>query len=152
VLHEDFMRQAIYEAQKAYSRDEVPIGAVVVKDGLVIGRGYNLRESHQDPTLHAEIIAIREASKNLKSWRLTGCSLYVTIEPCAMCAGAMIQSRLENLIFGAWDPKGGCVGSLYDLVTDNRFNHRVEVIQGILEDECRELMQKFFRQKRLRRG
>ncbi|MFU0799524.1 MAG: tRNA adenosine(34) deaminase TadA [Xylanivirga thermophila] len=152
MLHEDFMRQAIYEAQKAYSRDEVPIGAVVVKDGLVIGRGYNLRESHQDPTLHAEIIAIREASKNLKSWRLTGCSLYVTIEPCAMCAGAMIQSRLENLIFGAWDPKGGCVGSLYDLVTDNRFNHRVEVIQGILEDECRELMQKFFRQKRLRRG
>ncbi|WP_129722906.1 tRNA adenosine(34) deaminase TadA [Xylanivirga thermophila] len=152
MLHEDFMRQAIYEAQKAYSRDEVPIGAVVVKDGLVIGRGYNLRESHQDPTLHAEIIAIREASKNLKSWRLTGCSLYVTIEPCAMCAGAMIQSRLENLIFGAWDPKGGCVGSLYDLVTDNRFNHRVEVIQGILEDECRELMQNFFRQKRLRRG
>lgn len=152
MLHEDFMRQAIYEAQKAYSQDEVPIGAVVVKDGLVIGRGYNLRESHQDPTLHAEIIAIREASKNLKSWRLTGCSLYVTIEPCAMCAGAMIQSRLENLIFGAWDPKGGCVGSLYDLVTDNRFNHRVEVIQGILEDECRALMQNFFRQKRLRRG
>ena len=151
LLYEEFMREALKEAQKAYDLDEVPIGAVVVKDGEIIGRGHNLREKDQDPTLHAEIIAIANAARAAKSWRLTGCEIYVTIEPCPMCAGAMIQGRLDSLIFGAKDPKGGCAGSLYDLVRDQRFNHRLEVIDGVLEDECGQLMTDFFREKRKHR-
>ena len=107
------MQQALLEARKAYDMGEVPIGAVIVKDGKVIARGHNLRETEKDPTLHAEMVAIREAARYLGGWRLTGCELYVTIEPCPMCAGAIIQARIERVVFGAMDPKAGCAGSLY---------------------------------------
>lgn len=142
------MSEALIEANRAYDMGEVPIGAVVVRDGNIIGRGHNLRETHKDPTLHAEIIAIQMAATFLGGWRLTGCDIYVTIEPCPMCAGAMIQGRLERLIFGASDIKSGCAGSLYNLPEDKRFNHRLEVISGIMEEECRTIMQEFFRARR----
>lgn len=142
------MEEALKEAQKAYNIDEVPIGAVVVKDGEIIGRGHNLRESQKDPTLHAEMIAIREAAAKIKGWRLTNCDIYVTIEPCPMCAGAMIQARIDRVIFGARDPKAGCAGSLYNLLEDSRFNHRVEVVEGIMEEQCRDIIKTFFRNKR----
>jgi tRNA(adenine34) deaminase len=147
-LDSDFMREALAEAQKAYQLDEVPIGAVVVKNGEVIGRGHNLRESKKDPTLHAEIIAIRQAAAVLGGWRLTDCDLYVTIEPCPMCAGAILQARIRRLIFGARDPKAGCAGSLYNLLEDTRFNHRTEVTEGILKDSCSLIIKEYFRQKR----
>lgn len=147
-MFEKYMEEALKEAQKAYDMDEVPIGAVVVKDGQIIGRGHNLRESEKDPTLHAEMVAIREAAAKVKSWRLTDCEIYVTIEPCPMCAGAMIQSRIDRLIFGARDPKAGCAGSLYNLLEDPRFNHRVEIVESILEEECRDIIKTFFRNKR----
>lgn len=143
-----YMEQALLEARKAYELDEVPIGAVVVKDGEIIGRGHNLRETCKDPTLHAEMVAIRQAAEILGGWRLTGCELYVTVEPCPMCAGAMIQARIDRLIFGAGDPKAGCAGTLYNLLQDSRFNHQVEIVKGILEEECRQIMKDFFRQKR----
>lgn len=148
ILHELFMAEALIEAEKAYNMGEVPIGAVVVKDGHIIGRGHNLREAKKDPTLHAEIIAIREAAAFLGGWRLIGCDIYVTIEPCPMCAGAMIQGRIDRLIFGALDAKSGCAGSLYNLPEDKRFNHRLKVIPGIMADECRTIMQSFFRARR----
>lgn len=147
-MNPEFMEQALAEAQKAYELDEVPIGAVVVKDGIVIGRGYNLREREKDPTLHAEMTAIRQASAALGGWRLMDCDLYVTIEPCPMCAGAILQARIQRVIFGARDPKAGCAGSLYNLLEDPRFNHRVEVIEGVLEDQCSRIMKDYFRQKR----
>ena len=143
-----FMEQALQEAKKAYHIEEVPIGAVIVKDGEIIARGHNLRETYKDPTLHAEIVAIREAAKKLGGWRLSGCVLYVTIEPCPMCAGAIIQARIERVIYGARDPKAGCAGSLYNLLTDFRFNHRADVVPGVMEEECRGILQKFFRDKR----
>ncbi len=148
MLYEKYMKEALKEAQKAYDLDEVPIGAVIVKGGEIIARGHNLREKDQSPLLHAEMIAINNAAKKVKSWRLTGCEIYVTIEPCPMCAGAMIQGRLDRVIFGARDPKAGCVGSLYNLVQDQRFNHRLEVVEGVLEDECRGIIRDFFRKKR----
>lgn len=147
-MDSDFMREALAEAQKAYQLDEVPIGAVVVKNGEVIGRGHNLRESKKDPTLHAEIIAIRQAAAVLGGWRLTDCDLYVTIEPCPMCAGAILQARIRRLIFGARDPKAGCAGSLYNLLEDTRFNHHTEVTEGILKDSCSLIIKEYFRQKR----
>jgi len=142
------MQQALLEARKAYDMGEVPIGAVIVKDGKVIARGHNLRETEKDRTLHAEMVAIREAARYLGGWRLTGCELYVTIEPCPMCAGAIIQARIERVVFGAMDPKAGCAGSLYNLLQDPRFNHRVEVVGGVMEEECRRIMQDFFRARR----
>ena len=142
------MQEALVEAQKAYVFDEVPIGAVVVKDGKIIGRGHNLRERVKDPTLHAEIIAIKQAAKALGSWRLSDCDLYVTIEPCPMCAGAVLQARIRQLIFGARDPKAGCAGSLYNLLQDSRFNHQTEVVEGVLEEDCSQIMKDYFRQKR----
>ena len=148
ILHDLFMAEALIEAKKAYNMGEVPIGAVVVRDGKIIGRGHNLRETQKDPTLHAEILAIQMAAKALGGWRLISCDIYVTIEPCPMCAGAMIQGRLNRLIFGASDLKSGCAGSLYNLPEDKRFNHRLEVISGIMEEECRALMQEFFRARR----
>lgn len=144
------MQQALVEAQKAYDMGEVPIGAVIVKDGKIIARGHNLRETEKDPTLHAEMVAIREAAQHLGGWRLTGCELYVTIEPCPMCAGAIIQARIQRVVFGALDPKAGCAGSLYNLLQDSRFNHRVEVVGGVMEEECRRIMQDFFRERRER--
>jgi tRNA(adenine34) deaminase len=143
-----FMNRALDEAYEAYKLDEVPIGAVIVKDGKVIGKGYNRKEVSLDTTNHAEIMAIREASKNLKNWRLTDCTMYVTVEPCPMCAGAIVNSRISELVIGAMDPKGGACGSLYNIVEDHRLNHRVEVRRGVLEEECSNIMKDFFHKLR----
>src|SRR5690606_16019307 len=121
-----WMQEAILEAQKAEAIGEVPIGAVIVKDGQIVGRGHNLRETTQDPTAHAEMIAIREASETLQAWRLLHCTLYVTLEPCPMCAGAIVQARIPRVVFGAPDPKAGCAGTLMNLLQESRFNHQVE--------------------------
>lgn len=145
---EKFMSLAIEEAKKAEAEGEVPIGAVIVYEGKVIARGYNQREAREETLSHAELIAIEEANKVLGSWRLEGCTLYVTLEPCPMCAGALIQSRMERVVYGAWDPKAGCVGSLMNLLEEERFNHQVAWTGGILEEECRLLLSNFF--KRLR--
>lgn len=148
-MKEYFMSQALLEAKKAFDIDEVPIGAIVVKENEIIARAHNLRESLKDPTAHAELIAIKKASQVLGGWRLTGCDLYVTIEPCAMCSGAIILSRIDELIIGAMDPKGGAAGSLYNIVNDDRLNHKANVVYGILEEECSNIMKDFF--KKLRR-
>ena len=142
---EFFMREALKEAQKAYDQAEVPIGAVVVLNGEIIGRVHNLREKEQDATLHAEIKAIRQANQHLGSWRLEDCELFVTLEPCPMCSGAMILARMKKVVFGAFDPKAGTAGTFMNLLQDSRFNHQVEVEQGILEDECKEILQQFFK-------
>ena len=142
---EFFMREALKEAQKAYDQAEVPIGAVVVLNGEIIGRGHNLREKEQDATLHAEIKAIRQANQHLGSWRLEDCELFVTLEPCPMCSGAMILARLKKVTFGAFDSIAGTAGTFMNLLQDERFNHQVEVEQGILEDECKEILQTFFK-------
>jgi tRNA(adenine34) deaminase len=144
-----FMRQAIKEARKALEADEVPIGAVVVMGDRVIAAAYNLRETLQDATAHAELLAIRKACEILGTWRLLGCSLYVTLEPCPMCAGAIILSRVDRVVFGAKDPKGGACGSLINLLADERFNHRPEVVAGVLADECGDILRQFFRDKRI---
>ncbi|WP_027717116.1 tRNA adenosine(34) deaminase TadA [Desulfovirgula thermocuniculi] len=148
--HEHFMRLALEEAQKAYGRGEVPVGAVVVLKGEVIGRGHNLRETLVDSTAHAEILAMREAARRLGDWRLNEAVLYSTIEPCPMCAGAIVQFRVGTLVYGARDPKAGAVDSLLDLVRDPRFNHRVEVISGVLAEECAQIMRRFFQELRQR--
>lgn len=142
---EFFMREALKEAQKAYDQAEVPIGAVVVLNGEIIGLGHNLREKEQDATLHAEIKAIRQANQHLGSWRLEDCELFVTLEPCPMCSGAMILARMKKVVFGAFDPKAGTAGTFMNLLQDSRFNHQVEVEQGVLEDECKEILQQFFK-------
>ena len=142
---EFFMREALKEARKAYDQEEVPIGAVVVLNGEIIGRGHNLREKEQDATLHAEIKAIRQANQHLGSWRLEDCELFVTLEPCPMCSGAMILARMKKVIFGAFDPKAGTAGTFMNLLQDSRFNHQVEVEQGVLEEECQEILRSFFK-------
>ena len=142
------MTLALKEANKAREIDEVPIGCVIVKDNKVIARGHNLRESKQDPTLHAEMVAIRKASKKLKSWRLEGCDIYVTIEPCIMCSGAIIQSRIKTVIYGAPDLKGGGLGSSINVLDANGINHRPEVIFGVMKDECAEIISNYFKEKR----
>jgi tRNA(adenine34) deaminase len=139
-----WMGIALREAQKAADRGEVPIGAVVVGDGAVLGRGHNLREARQDPAAHAEMIAIRQAARKKKSWRLTGTALYVTLEPCIMCMGAILLARVERVVFGCLDPKGGAAGSLYDLSDDRRLNHRVAVTAGVREAECAAILSDFF--------
>ena len=145
------MRLAIDEAQAAQVTGDVPIGAVVVGPaGAVIGRGRNAREAEGDPTAHAEILALRAASAAAGSWRLEGCTLVVTLEPCAMCAGAAVLARVARLVYGTADPKGGAVGSLWDLVRDRRLNHRPEVVSGVLADECAALLREFFDAQRLR--
>jgi tRNA(adenine34) deaminase len=149
--HEIWMRAAINEARKAEELAEVPIGAVIVKNGEIIGRGYNLRETSKDPTRHAEIIAIREASERLDAWRLLDCTLYVTLEPCPMCAGAIVQARLPRVVYAAPDPKAGCAGTLMNLLQEDRFNHRAEVISGVLQDECAAMLSGFFRSLRKKR-
>jgi len=141
---EKWMRYALAEAQLALKKNEVPIGAVVVNEDRIIGRGHNQVESLNDPTAHAEIIAIGAACNFLSSWRLSGSSIYVTIEPCAMCAGAIVLSRLDRLIFGAEDPKAGACGSLYNVVQDIRLNHQVQIVPYILEQECRQILEAFF--------
>ena len=142
------MMIALDEARKAFDKAETPVGAIVVKDGEVIARGHNLRETLQDPTAHAEILAIRDAARILGRWRLTDCTIYVTLEPCAMCAGAMVLARIQRLVYGASDPKAGAVGSLMNLLSDERLNHRVEVETGILAEECGDLLQGFFSSRR----
>lgn len=143
-----FMLHALKEARKAYEKGEAPIGAVIVKDGKIIARAHNLRESKQNSTYHAEILAIHKACKKLGSWRLVDCDLYVTLEPCPMCAGAIIQSRIKRLFFGAADPKAGAAGSVVNLFNVETFNHKVDVIQGIMEDECSQILKQFFRELR----
>lgn len=142
------MVEAIKEAKKAELIDEVPIGCVIVKDDKIIARGHNLRESKQRSTAHAEIIAIEKACRKLKSWRLEGCSLYVTLEPCPMCSGAILQSRIEYVVYGAKDPKGGCMESCMNMYEVKGFNHYPDVIGGVLEDECGCLLKTFFKRKR----
>ena len=144
----EYMQLALEQARLAPARGEVPIGAVLVLEGQVLAQVHNFREVWQDPTAHAEVVAIREAATRLGTWRLTGTTLYVTVEPCSMCAGAIIQSRVSRLVFGARDPKAGACGSVFNLPDERRLNHRVEVIGGIMERESQELMQAFF--KRLR--
>lgn len=143
-----FMQAALEEAAAAEALAEVPIGAVVVLDGQIIGRGHNLRETEQDPTAHAEMIAVRQAAEKLGSWRLIDCTLYVTLEPCVMCMGGIILARIPHLVFGCRDPKAGAVGSIYDFAEDNRFNHQVQVREGVLQKECSEQLSRFFRQLR----
>ncbi len=143
-----FMKLALQEAKRAAEVDEVPIGAVIVKDDEIISKAYNLRETLQDATAHAELLAIRKACEVLGTWRLNGCSLYVTLEPCPMCAGAIILSRVDRVVFGAKDPKGGACGSIVNLPADKRFNHRPEVVEGVMADECGEILTKFFQAKR----
>jgi tRNA(adenine34) deaminase len=143
------MRLALAEAERAPSvSSDVPVGAVVARADQVLGRSGNARERDQDPTAHAEILAVRAAAATVGSWRLDGCTMYVTLEPCAMCAGALVLARLDRLVIGAADPKAGFVGSLGDLVRDPRLNHRVEVEAGVLEDEASELLRAFFRERR----
>jgi len=149
--HEYWMSRAIAEAGKASAKDEVPIGCVIVRDGQIIARGHNLRESAQDPTAHAELIAIRKAARKLDSWRLLDTTLYVTLEPCTMCMGAIILSRIPTVVFGCYDPKGGAAGSLYDLSGDSRLNHRVSLQPRILEAECSGLLKDFFASLRSRK-
>jgi tRNA(adenine34) deaminase len=143
-----FMRMALDMAHHALRAEEVPVGAVLVQDGNILSTGFNQRESTQDPTAHAELLAIRSASKMLKSWRLTGTTLYVTLEPCAMCAGAIIQARIARVVFGTWDPKAGACGSICNLPAETRFNHRVTVDSDMLADDCRTILQIFFQNLR----
>lgn len=145
---EYYMKVALKEAEKAYKKDEVPIGAVIVKDGKVIARAHNLRESSKQAIAHAEILAIQKACKKLGAWRLENCDLYVTLEPCAMCTGAIINSRIKNLFIGAMDLKSGTVGSKLNLLKDYKFNHIVDVQTGILQEECSNILSEFFRKLR----
>jgi len=142
------MRAALREAQASADADEVPIGCVIVHDGMVVGRGHNQTEALQDATAHAEIVAIGAASNALHSWRLSDCTLYVTLEPCAMCAGAIVLARVTRLVYGAPDPKAGACGSVMDVVHEPRLNHRVEVTSGVLREECGAILREFFQRKR----
>lgn len=145
-----WMGLALREARKAARQGEVPIGAVIVHDGSVIGRGYNRRESRRDPSAHAEMIAIRQAARKLDNWRLSGATLYVTLEPCLMCMGAIILSRIDRVVFGCYDPKGGAAGSLYDLSNDTRLNHSIEITSRVCENECSTILKDFFADLRAR--
>lgn len=150
--HEWYMRQALKEAQKARDKDESPIGAVIVRDGVIIARGHNEKELKHDATLHAEMTAIRKAGKKLGSWRLNDCDMYVTLEPCTMCAGAIVQARLRGLYIGTPDPKAGAAGSVLNVLQVEKFNHQVEAVYGILEDECSAILKEFFRKLRARKS
>ena len=143
--HNPFMRLAMDEAEEAADHGEVPVGSVVVREGEVVASAFNRRESWQDPAAHAELLAMRRAAKALGTWRLEGCSVYVTLEPCPMCAGALINARVETLVFGARDPKAGAVCSLHELLDDERFNHRVAVVESELAEACGQLLKDFFR-------
>ncbi len=148
---EYFMLEALKEAEKAREINEVPIGAVVVMGDKIIGRGYNLRETTQNAVTHAETLAIQEACEEAGTWRLEGAELYVTLEPCPMCSGAIILSRIEKVVYGAPDPKAGCAGTLMNLLDDSRFNHQCEVISGVLQEECGSILSDFFRELRARK-
>lgn len=146
-----FMKEALIEAEKAYRAGEVPIGAVIEQNGIIIGRGHNNTEGWKDPTAHGEIIAIREAAKFIGSWRLLDSNIYVTAEPCAMCAGAIVLARIENIYIGTMDPKSGACGSLMNIPEDMRLNHNANIYSGILEEECRQLIKNFFKDLRKQR-
>jgi tRNA(adenine34) deaminase len=146
------MGLALREAARAFDEGEVPVGAVVVAGGRVVGKAHNQRETLRDPTAHAEILALTQAAEALGSWRLSGATMYVTLEPCPMCAGALVNARIGRLVFGAKDPKAGAVGSLYDIVRDGRLNHRAPVVEGVRADECAEILRAFFRARRARSG
>ena len=146
---EQYMRLAIDQAKIAEENGDVPIGAVIVYQDQIIGKAYNQRQQLQDPTAHAEIIALTQAASFLESWRLNGCTMYVTLEPCPMCAGALVLARIDRLVYGCDDPKTGAVKSLYNIVQDERLNHRLEVTSGVLAEECSELLQDFFQRRRV---
>ena len=145
------MKEALKEAQKSYKKEEIPVGAIIVKDGKIIARGHNLKETKTDPTKHAEIIAIQKACKKLQTWRLTGCTMYVTLEPCSMCAGSLIQSRLDKVVIGTMDEKTGACGSVLNLLADYKFNHIVQIETGIMQEECKTILQQFFKELRARK-
>lgn len=147
-MEEKFMKEALKEAKKAYNKLEVPVGAVIVKDGQIIARAHNLKETKYDTTKHAEILAIQKASKKLNSWRLIDCEMYVTLEPCSMCAGTLINSRIKKVYIGASDKKTGAVGSVFNLLEDYTFNHKVEYQKGVLQDECENILKDFFKKLR----
>jgi tRNA(adenine34) deaminase len=148
---EKFMKAALKEARKAYKLDEVPIGCVIVQDGRVIARGYNRRNTEGNALAHAELAAIRKASKKTGDWRLEDCTMYVTLEPCQMCAGAIVQSRMKKVVIGSMNPKAGCAGSVINLLQMDGFNHKVEIERGVLEGECSEMLSGFFRELRTRK-
>ena len=147
-MDETFMGEALAEARRAAAEGEVPIGAVLVVEGRIAGRGRNARERLQDPTGHAEILALQEAARTLGRWRLTGATMYATLEPCPMCAGALVNARIDRLVYGVADPKAGAVDTLFDVVRDARLNHRIAVTSGVLAQECGAVLQEFFRQRR----
>lgn len=147
-MEEKYMKEAIKEAKKAYEKLEVPVGVVIVKDGDIIARAHNIKEQKQDTTKHAEMIAIQKASKKLSNWRLTDCEMYVTLEPCSMCAGALIGARIKKVYIGTMDEKTGACGSVLNLLKDYKFNHTVEYETGIMQKECEELLKRFFKQLR----
>ena len=148
---ERFMCEAIKQAQKAYEKEEIPVGAVIVKNNKIIARAYNKKEETNDTTKHAEIIAIQKASKKLNSWRLNDCEMYVTTEPCQMCAGAIVQARIKKVYIGCMNPKAGCAGSIMNLLQVEQFNHQVEVETGVLRQECSELLSNFFKELRIKK-
>jgi tRNA(adenine34) deaminase len=150
-IHSDeyFMGQALREAELAFEEDEVPVGAVIVFENRIIGRAHNQREQLTDPTAHAEILALTQASAELESWRLNGTTMYVTLEPCPMCAGALVNARVDRLVFGCMDPKAGACGTLWNLVQSEELNHRLQLVGGLMEEDCREILQRFFRMKRV---
>ena len=147
-IQEKFMKEALKEAKKAYGKLEVPVGAVIVKDGKIIARAHNIKEEKKDTTKHAEILAVSKASKKLDSWRLTDCEMYVTLEPCSMCAGALIQSRIKKVCIGTMDEKTGACGSVLNLLEDYTFNQKLQIETGILQEECEELLKQFFKELR----
>jgi tRNA(adenine34) deaminase len=147
---EEFMRLALAEALVAGDEGEIPVGAIAVLDGKVVGAGHNRREGARDPTAHAELLAIQAAARSVGAWRLSGVTVYVTLEPCAMCAGALVLARVDKVVFGTRDPKAGAVGSLMNLVQDPRLNHRIEVVEGVLQEDCSSLLKAFFRRLRQR--
>ena len=147
-MHEIFMKRALRQAEQALAENEVPVGAVIVHGEQVVAAAYNQREQLRDPTAHAEMIAITQAAESLGDWRLEGCTLYVTLEPCIMCAGAILQARIPLVVYGAMDPKAGAVGSLFQLLQDPRLNHRAQVIPGVLAEPCGQLLSEFFAAQR----
>jgi len=147
-MHEAFMKMALAQAEQAFAIGEVPVGVVIVHAGHVIATAHNQREQLRDPTAHAEMIAITQAAESLENWRLSDCILYVTLEPCPMCAGAIVNARVPHVVYGATDPKGGAVESVFRLLSDARLNHRAEIVQGVLSDQCGEILSRFFRNKR----
>ena len=147
-MHESYMRVALEQANQAFDDDEVPVGAVIVRADRIIGAAHNQRERLRDPTAHAEMIAITQASEACRSWRLTDCVLYVTLEPCLMCAGAIVQARIPLVVYGAADPKAGAVNTLFQILRDKRLNHEAQVVAGVLERPCGEILTRFFQKKR----